>query len=150
MSNYLLATPEQEELVQLIKQIAEKELAPRVEELDKAGEFPVDVFNKLADAGLYGVGIPEEFGGFGLDAVTQCLLHEELGKEKSSAFATGEGFDRSAAALRREKETCKVIIWRIARHIVQNRKLGIELFAKLIKKHHLNIGTDGHLTGSRL
>ncbi len=71
---------EQEEFAQLLKQIAEKELGPRVAELYAKSEFPLDVFNKLADASMYGVGVDEEFGGLGFDVVTQCLLHEELAK----------------------------------------------------------------------
>ncbi len=80
MKNFKLIKPEQEEILGLLKSIAEKELAPKVAELDEKGEFPMDVFNKLADAGLYAMNIPEEYGGLGLDLKTRVLLHEELGK----------------------------------------------------------------------
>ncbi len=80
MKNFKLIKPEQEEILELLKSIAEKELAPKVAELDEKGEFPMDVFNKLADAGLYAMNIPEEYGGLGLDLKTRVLLHEELGK----------------------------------------------------------------------
>lgn len=80
MKNFKLIKPEQEEILSLLKSIAEKELSPKVAELDEKGEFPMDVFNKLADAGLYAMNIPEEYGGLGLDLKTRVLLHEELGK----------------------------------------------------------------------
>lgn len=80
MKNFKLVKPEQEEILSLLKAIAEKELAPRVAELDEKGEFPMDVFHTMADAGLYAMNIPEEYGGLGLDLKTRVLLHEELGK----------------------------------------------------------------------
>ncbi len=80
MKNFKLVKPEQEDILSLLKTIAEKELAPKVAELDEKGEFPMDVFNKFCDAGLYAMNIPEEYGGLGLDLKTRVLLHEELGK----------------------------------------------------------------------
>ena len=80
MKNFKLVKPEQEDILSLLKTIAEKELAPKVAELDEKGEFPMDVFNKFCNAGLYAMNIPEEYGGLGLDLKTRVLLHEELGK----------------------------------------------------------------------
>lgn len=95
--SYLLMTDEQKTYVDMIRTIGEKELAPKVEDLDKSGEFPMDVFKKLAEAGFYGINIPEAYGGPGFDAVTQCLLHEELGKIDAgfafSFFMSSEIFD---------------------------------------------------------
>ncbi len=80
MDKYLLMNEEQEELVSLLRQILQKELAPKVAECDKKGEFPMDVFQKLFEAGFFGTGIPEEYGGMGINNLTQCLLNEEFGK----------------------------------------------------------------------
>lgn len=80
MKNFKLLTPTQEDILSLLKQVAEKELAPRVAELDEKGEFPMDVFHTFCDAGLYAMNIPEAYGGLGLDLKTRVLLHEELGK----------------------------------------------------------------------
>lgn len=80
MNHFKLITPEQKNILDLLKQTAEKELAPKVAELDRKGEFPMDVFNKFCDAGLYGLNIPKAYGGSELDLKTRVLLHEELGK----------------------------------------------------------------------
>lgn len=84
MVNYIFATDEQKEFAMGAREIMEKELLPRIDELEKAddsrGQFPMDVFQKLVDAGYYGMNIPEEYGGLGLDQVTQALIIEEMSK----------------------------------------------------------------------
>lgn len=88
MDQYLLMTPEQKDLTALMRQIAEKELAPVCAELDEKSEFPFEVFHKLCDAGLYGLQVPEQYGGIGLDYQSMVMLHEELGKvDAGFAFA---------------------------------------------------------------
>lgn len=84
MVEYLLATDEQKEIAALAKDILDKELAPRIHDLEKAndgrGEFPMDVAKTLAKAGLYACDIPEEWGGLGFDLVTTCVMAEEMAK----------------------------------------------------------------------
>jgi citronellyl-CoA dehydrogenase len=50
-----------------VREFAEKELAPHRHEWDKAGEFPREVFSKLADLGCLGIRFGEDVGGLGLD-----------------------------------------------------------------------------------
>lgn len=87
MVNYLLATEEQKELAMDARRILEKELAPQIEELEHAdegrGKYPLDVHKKMAEAGYYGMNIPEEWGGLGLDVVTQAVITEEMAKVDS-------------------------------------------------------------------
>lgn len=82
MINYLLATDEQRELAELAREIAEKELRPRLEELENAndglGEYPWDVHKKFAEAGFYTMNMPEEWGGLDLDNVTRALILEQI------------------------------------------------------------------------
>lgn len=84
MVEYLLATDEQRELAETAYMITKKELSGRIEELEKADEgrgvFPVDVLETLAEAGYYGMNIPEEWGGLGFDKVTQALIMEQIAK----------------------------------------------------------------------
>lgn len=80
MSEYSLLTSEQAELKTWIRNILTKELAPLVKEYDEKAEFPVQVFNKLGEVGLWGMDIPAAYGGPGFDAVTLCLLREEFGR----------------------------------------------------------------------
>ncbi len=73
----LLLTAEQQEFAALAAEIVKKELAPRVAELDQTGEFPMDVMDALRGAGFYGMGIPEQYGGLGLDVTTQMAIYKE-------------------------------------------------------------------------
>ena len=62
----------------------ERELAPHARAWDEAEELPRELVPKLAEAGFLAASIPEEHGGGGLDAVSYCLLCEELGRADSS------------------------------------------------------------------
>lgn len=79
MENYVMSE-EQKSIVLLLRDILQKELAPRVSELEASGEFPRDVFDKIREAGLFAMGIPEEYGGLGIDNVTKCMVNEEYGR----------------------------------------------------------------------
>lgn len=80
MINYLIATPEQKELANTAREIMEKELVSRVPELDREGRFPVDVLKILAEAGYYGMDIPQRWGGLELDKKTMAIIYEEMAK----------------------------------------------------------------------
>jgi alkylation response protein AidB-like acyl-CoA dehydrogenase len=84
MVEYLLATEEQRQLAESARKILEKELAPRMEELEKAddgrGKYPMDVHKIMAQAGYFGMNISEEWGGLGLDLVSQAIINEEMSK----------------------------------------------------------------------
>jgi hypothetical protein len=56
-------TPEAEALLELTRELADKELAPRAADFEERGEFPRDVFRTLGRAGLLGLPYPEEHGG---------------------------------------------------------------------------------------
>ena len=81
---YLLATDEQREFAELAGSICEKELAPQIEDLEKAndgrGAYPMDVHKKLAEAGICALNLPEELGGLGLSFVSRGLIYEEMSK----------------------------------------------------------------------
>ena len=71
---------EQESFRLAVRGFAEKELAPRVEALEAAESFPMDLFRQLGRLGYLGVGYPEEYGGSGGDMVMRCLLIEEIAR----------------------------------------------------------------------
>lgn len=96
MVNYIFATEEQKELAAEARRILEKELRPRIEELEHGdnglGTFPLDVMRAMADVGYYGMNIPEEWGGLGMDLVTQAVIVEEMCKvEAGFAFSFFNG-----------------------------------------------------------
>jgi len=71
---------EQQEIVKVVRELVEKEIKPYAAEMDEQGRLHEGLLQKLADQGLLGVAIPEEYGGAGLDAVTIAAIYEELGK----------------------------------------------------------------------
>jgi alkylation response protein AidB-like acyl-CoA dehydrogenase len=63
-----------------IREFAQGELQERAAEIDKTGEFPMDIWARCAELGLTGVTVPEEYDGLGADITTEMMMMEELGK----------------------------------------------------------------------
>ena len=78
MNHFL--TEEQEMLKELCAQIAREKIVPVRAEYDESGEFPWDVVKVMAESDIYGVYIPEEYGGFGGGVTEMCIATEELSK----------------------------------------------------------------------
>lgn len=74
----LLPTQEAQDLLALVRDIADKELAPRVEEHEKAETYPEGLFTTLAEAGLMGLPYPEEHGGGGQPYEVYLQVLEEF------------------------------------------------------------------------
>ncbi|MDR0490941.1 MAG: acyl-CoA dehydrogenase family protein [Oscillospiraceae bacterium] len=70
----------------LAKEFAEKEIAPIATEIDQNDEVPQHIYDKMAEMGLFGLKIPEEYGGIGLDTRSYICVMEEICK-KSIACA---------------------------------------------------------------
>jgi alkylation response protein AidB-like acyl-CoA dehydrogenase len=73
-------TEQQKEIKNLTRTIAEEQVLPVRAELDEKEEFPWGIMKILADAGLFGVYIPEEYGGLGGGLLDLCLVVEELSR----------------------------------------------------------------------
>jgi alkylation response protein AidB-like acyl-CoA dehydrogenase len=72
------ASEECREIVGLAREFARQEIAPYAPEWDREKHYPADVMGKLAELGFYGLRIPEEYGGLGLDTFTYLTVLEEL------------------------------------------------------------------------
>ncbi len=80
---------EEHELVRsTVRDFAEQRVAPVAEELDREGRFPYELVAELADLGLMGMTIPEEYGGAGADTVSYAIAVEELTRIDSSVAIT--------------------------------------------------------------
>jgi alkylation response protein AidB-like acyl-CoA dehydrogenase len=77
--NYFL-TEEQEMLRDLAREIADTKILPLRAELDETGEFPWEVVKVLASSDVYGVYIPEEYGGLGGGILEMVIATEELSR----------------------------------------------------------------------
>jgi len=73
-------TEEQKMLKELARKIAEEKIMPVRAELDEKEEFPWEIMKVCAEAGLFGVAIPEEYGGVGGGVLENCLVVEELSR----------------------------------------------------------------------
>ena len=75
----LLPTPESADLIKLVRDIADRELAPRVDRAEAEAEFPRDVFRTLGAAGLLSLPYPEEYGGGCQPYEVYLQVLEEIG-----------------------------------------------------------------------
>ncbi len=71
---------EQKSIQTLARRIAEEKVVPVRAELDETGQFPWAIMKNCAETGLFGVSIPEEYGGMGGGSFENCIVVEELSK----------------------------------------------------------------------
>lgn len=77
-------TDEQRMIVQHVREYARAEIAPHAAAFDRSGEYPRAQLRGLAELGLMGATVPEQWGGAGLDSVTYALCLEEIGAADAS------------------------------------------------------------------
>jgi alkylation response protein AidB-like acyl-CoA dehydrogenase len=71
---------EQKAITEMVRQFADEQIIPRAEHYDSADEYPTPIVEQMAELGLFGVTIPEEHGGMGLDLTTYSMIVEELSR----------------------------------------------------------------------
>jgi alkylation response protein AidB-like acyl-CoA dehydrogenase len=69
----------------LAREFAEKELAPIANDIDKNDEVPQRIYDLMAEMGFFGLKIPEEYGGLGLDTRSYVCVMEEICKKSIAA-----------------------------------------------------------------
>lgn len=72
----------------MARDFAQKEVAPRAAELDQKSQFPSEAVRKMAELGMMGMMIPQEWGGAGLDTLTYVLALEEVSAACASTAVT--------------------------------------------------------------
>ena len=85
-------SPEHESFRGVVRDFAEKTVAPHVAQWDREHHFPVDVVHQMGELGLFGLTSPEEYGGAGEDGdfTSLCVAIEELGRVDQSIGITLE------------------------------------------------------------
>jgi alkylation response protein AidB-like acyl-CoA dehydrogenase len=73
-------TDEQRAITEMVRQFVDNEVLPIAEEYDHEDKFPEPVVEQMRELGLFGVTIPEEYGGMGLDLTTYAMIVEELSR----------------------------------------------------------------------
>ena len=91
-------SPEQREIQALAREFAAAEIEPNAAEWDREHRFPKEVFGQLAELGLMGVCVPDEYGGAGADFLSYILVLEELSRGDAGVGVT-VGVHTSAVTL---------------------------------------------------
>ena len=73
-------TDEQKAICEMVRQFADEQIIPNAEHYDHEDEFPEPIVEQMKELGLFGVTIPEEFDGMGLDLTTYAMIVEELSR----------------------------------------------------------------------
>src|SRR6201996_8570027 len=73
-------------LIEQVRSFAQSEIAPKAKHNDESGEFPHETVRQLAEMGLMGMMVPEQWGGAGMDAVSYAMAMEEI---SSACASTG-------------------------------------------------------------
>src|SRR5271156_4100910 len=71
-----------------VRKFAESEIAPVIRELDKKEQFSEDLTRKMGKLGLFGIIVPEEYGGHGMDYLAYAVACEEIARVDGSQAAT--------------------------------------------------------------
>ncbi len=72
----------------LVREFASEQVAPHVARWDREHHFPVELMPQLGELGLFGLVVPEEYGGAGADFTSLCVAIEELGRVDQSVGIT--------------------------------------------------------------
>ncbi len=80
-------TEDQKMLKTMLRDFATKELEPVAAQVDETNEFPAEQVKKMAELGLFGLTIPEEYGGSGKGKLDFCIAVEELSRASASISA---------------------------------------------------------------
>jgi alkylation response protein AidB-like acyl-CoA dehydrogenase len=73
-------TDEQRAITEMVRQFADEQILPNAEHYDHEDSFPEPIVEQMKELGLFGVMIPEEYGGMGLDLTTYAMIVEELSR----------------------------------------------------------------------
>ncbi|MEW6527141.1 MAG: acyl-CoA dehydrogenase family protein [Spirochaetota bacterium] len=79
---------EQKLLRQNVREFAEKEILPVAQELDETETFSVELTKKMGSMGLFGIVVPQEYGGAGMDYLSYAIVVEEIARIDGSHAAT--------------------------------------------------------------
>lgn len=91
-------TSEQELLRKAVREFAEKEIAHRVEEMERTDEVPVDLLKKMGAQGFLGVTIPRQYGGTEMGHVARMIMLEEIGRVSAAMCMALQCLQFGAAA----------------------------------------------------
>src|SRR5262249_15307838 len=75
-----MANGERELIISTVRKFVEKEVIPIASELEHRNEYPYDLVRQMKEMGLFGLNIPEQYGGADVDATTFAMVFEEISR----------------------------------------------------------------------
>jgi alkylation response protein AidB-like acyl-CoA dehydrogenase len=110
-------TDEQQAFREILRAFVEKEILPVAVEWEHSGRYPSEIIDKMKQMGLFGLSVPEEYGGMGADMVSFALVFEEIAR----------GWMGVAGTIGSHSIAC----WMIARHgTAEQRRLHLPDLAR--------------------
>ena len=79
-ATYEEVTDDQKAILEMVRQFVDEQIIPNAEEYDAEDKFPEPIVEQMKELGLFGVTIPEEYDGMGLDLATYAMIVEELSR----------------------------------------------------------------------
>ena len=73
-------TEDQQAIIEMVRQFTDEQIIPNAEHFDHADEYPREIVDQMKELGLFGITVPEEYGGLGLDLTTYTMVVEELAR----------------------------------------------------------------------
>src|ERR671921_2244861 len=70
----------QQEILSTVRTFVDKEIIPHAQQLEHADEYPTEIVDGLKELGIFGLMIPEEYGGLGESLLTYALVVEEIAR----------------------------------------------------------------------
>src|SRR5881392_3541611 len=71
---------EQKAITEMVRRFADEQILPNAEKYDHEDSFPEPIVEQMKELGLFGITIPEEYGGLGLDLTTYTMVVQELSR----------------------------------------------------------------------
>ncbi len=80
----MFLSTEHQQVADMVRRFADEVIRPEADRLDREESFPREIYQKMAENGLFGITVPEELGGPGLDCLAYSIVMEELSRGYSS------------------------------------------------------------------
>ena len=80
----MFLSTEHQQVADMVRRFADEVIRPEADQLDREESFPREIYQKMAENGLFGITVPEELGGPGLDCLAYSIVMEELSRGYSS------------------------------------------------------------------
>ena len=79
-ASYQEMTEDQKAIIEMVRQFVDEQIIPNAEQYDHEDKFPEPIVEQMKELGLFGVTVPEQYGGMGLDLTTYAMIVEELSR----------------------------------------------------------------------